>query len=163
MIRFNVKAKPSELMKLISSAPRMARGKMTEAAAKYIIGDMERGAKHYPPYKYVSRKRAYGRTFVSERQRRYVMAMIHAGRIDPGYPHRTGIIQRGWYIKNSGAKATIANDARGVDFVHGDKKQARLNKLAGWRTVSEIAKANIKGAIKAAEQALKEYLKEKDL
>jgi hypothetical protein len=163
MIRFNVKAKPSELTKLISSAPRMARGRMTEAAAKYIIGDMERGAKHYPPYKYVSRKRAYGRTFFSERQRRYVMAQIRAGRIDPGYPHRTGIIQRGWYVRGSGAKATIANDARGVDFVHGDKKQARLNRLVGWRTVSEIAKANMKGAIKAAEQALKEYLKEKGL
>jgi hypothetical protein len=163
MIRLSARYNPKDLADLISSAPKAARGRMTEAAARYIIGDMERGAKHYPPYKYVTRKRAYGKTFFSDRQRRYVMMMIRAGKIDPGYPHRTGIIQRGWYVRGSGAKATIANDARGVDFVHGDQKQARLNRLVGWRTMSKIAKDNIKGAMKAADKALQDYLREKGL
>ena len=161
MISVRVRYKPPNLAEFITSLPRNVRGIATEGAADYIIGEGRHGLKHYPPYKWVTRRRAYGKTFVSDKQRRYVMAMIRKGRIDPGAPHRTGIIQRGWKKVGRGAKVKIVNDARGVEWVHDDKKQARLNALVGWRKTSEIVKSNERGAIQAAQRAVDKYIQSK--
>lgn len=164
MISVRVRTQPPNLAKVISEAPRMARGLMTVAAAKYLLGDGRRGLKHYKPYKHITRKRAYPPTgWQSDRQRRYVMAMIRKGRIDPGYPHRTGRLQRGWVLTSTGAKTTIINRENYAGYVMGDKEQANLNRLAGWRVVSDIIKTNEKGMIQAAERELGKYLKSKGL
>ena len=161
MIRTRARYNPPNLAEFISSLPRNTRGLATEAAADYLIGDGRHGLKHYPPYKWVTRRRAYGKTFVSAKQRRYVMAMIRAGRIDPGAPHRTGIIQRGWRKEGRGAKVKIVNDARGVEWVHDDKKQARLNALVGWRKTSVITQSNEHGSVQAAQRAVDKYIQSK--
>lgn len=144
----------------IDSLPRNVRGIATKAMAEWFVGNGSRGLKQYPPYKYITRKSAYGKTFVSDKQRRYVMAKIRSGEIDPGYPHRTGNYQRGWgEIRNEVTRSRIVNNVPYAHYVGGDADQARLNKKVGWRTVSDIISTNIKGAIRHAYAAINAWLK----
>ena len=163
MIRIRVRQTPPDLAKFISEAPRLARGPMTEAAAKYLIGNGRRGLKRYYPYKHVTRKRAYPPSgWQSDRQRRYVMSRIRSGRIDPGVPHRTGRMQRGWVMTSSRTKTVVMNREKYTEYVMG-RGQANLNRLVGWRQVDSIIATNTKGMIRAAEVALNKYLKQKGL
>lgn len=148
-----------QVKKWISDLPRRLRGVATEAMAEWFIGDGRRGLKHYPPYKHITRKSAYGKTFVSDKQRRYVMAKIRSGEIDPGFPHRTGNYQRGWRVKNELTKSVITNQVPYARFVGGDEEQARLNAKVGWRTISEIISTNIAGAIRHAQAAINKVIK----
>jgi hypothetical protein len=140
--------------------PRIAKVGM-RAFAEWIIGDGERGLKSYQPYKYISRDKAYGKTFVSDRQRRYVMARIREGKIDPGVPHRTGQTQRGWEATpaRGGYVFNIKNEAPGAYYTRHDEGQARLNTLAGWKKISQILARETAGAIRAARDAIKQALK----
>lgn len=137
------------------------RGVATKAMAEWFIGNGQRGLKRYPPYKYITRKQAYGKTFVSDKQRRYVMAKIREGRIDPGVPHRTSNYQRGWEMDppNGGVKIKIINTVPYARFVGGDETQARLNAKVGWRTISDIISTNIKGAIRHAQSEIRKLVK----
>lgn len=148
-----------KLQSFFASLPKHLRGIATVAMSEWFIGNGTRGLKRYPPYKYITRKSAYGQTFVSDKQRRYVMAKIRSGEIDPGYPHRTGEYQRGWTTINKGVKTQIVNDVPYAGFVGGDDTQARLNKKVGWRTVSQIISTNIAGAIRHASAKIAAYLK----
>lgn len=148
-ISITVRKNP-QLERLIGDFPRRFRGVATEAIADYLIGNKTHGLKHYPVYKYIRRRKAYGKTFVSHKQRRFVMARIRDGRIDPGAPHRTGKIQRGWKKTGSGVNTRIVNNERGVEFVMGSDKQARLNAMAGWRTDSKVIEDNMQGALRHA-------------
>jgi hypothetical protein len=107
----------------------------------------------------VTRKAAYGKTFVSDKQRRYVMARIREGSIDPGFPHRTGNYQRGWKVINKGVSTQIVNDVPYAGFVGGNETQARLNKKVGWRTVSEIIGTNWRGAVRHANAEISKWIK----
>ena len=129
------------------------------ALADYIIGDGTHGLKQYPRYKHVTRKAAYGRTFQSDKQRRWFFANLHEGNILPGYPRRTGRLQRGWDKKGSSTKITIFNREPYAKWVHGDRSQANLNALVGWRKTMDIVKSNVAGAIRHARAKVKEYLK----
>lgn len=131
------------------------------AIAEWMIGTPQRGLMHYQAYKYITRKRAYGQTFSSDKQRRYVMAMIREGRIDPGYPHRTGRTQRAWTMKvtNNGYRVNIKNKEKGAYYTRHDTRQARLNALAGWVKVREVISNNMAGAFRHARAAVRAYLK----
>ena len=131
------------------------------AVGEWIIGTPQRGLKHYQAYKYVSRERAYGQTFVSDKQRRFVMAKIASGEIDPGVPHRTGNTQRGYRLVETqgGYRQSIQNAEKGAVYTRHDALQARLNALAGWRKTMDIISTNIKGAIRHAQAAVNEFIK----
>lgn len=159
-IAIRVRQTPPDLARIIGEAPRMSRGRMTKAAAVYLIGNGSHGLMHYPAYKYITRKRAYGKTFASDAQRRFVMAGIRSGKIDPGYPHRTGILQRGWYVSSDGTKTSVKNDAPHGDVVMG-LGQARLNGLVGWRIYTKVIEDNINGMVRAANTELRAYYTEK--
>jgi hypothetical protein len=137
-----------ELKDFISTLPRRVRGVATEAAAEYLVGNGQRGLKRYPPYKYITRRQAYGKTFVSDKQRRYVMAAIADGRIDPGAPHRTGAYQRSIEVVGRGAQAVIRGE-----LPH-ERWTDRLSRKVGWRNWDEIIASNFAGAIQAAERAV---------
>lgn len=162
MPELKIKVRNAERVKeFISSLPRNLRGLATKAMAEWFVGTGQRGLKRYPAYRYITRRLAYGKTFVSERQRHYVMARIREGTIDPGAPHRTGNYQRGWQIIDKGVRTQIVNNVPYAGFVGGDETQARLNKKVGWRTVSEIVATNIAGAIRHANAAIGAWLKGK--
>lgn len=129
------------------------QGDAVAAAAVYLLGDERRGLKHEAIYKYVTRKAAYGKTFVSDKQRRYVMAMIRSGEITPGTENRTHAIQNGWKILYGGLGARIRNDAPGVGWVMGTS-QARQPAKVGWRSFDKVASDNKAGMSRAASQAV---------
>jgi hypothetical protein len=134
--------------------------KATELVTEYLVGNQEHGLKHYPPYKYVPYAKAYG-GFKSAKQRRYVMAMIKEGRIDPGYPHRTGEFQRGWSFQPSGAnRYTIKNDTPYAGYLVGNDYQANMPRLIGWRKIADIIKSNLSGAFRHAQAGLKKWIAE---
>lgn len=163
-VKFRTRTRPPDLNKFLSTLPRAARGIAAEASAEYIIGNERRGLKHYPNYKYITRKRAYGKTFSSDKQRKYVMARIRQGKITPGKANRTYAIRNAWRTKGKGAKVTIVNDANGVKYVFGDSQgraQANQIRLVGWRTMVQVAKDNVKGAIRAADRAVQNYINSK--
>lgn len=131
------------------------------AIVEYIIGNGQHGLKHYGPYKYVARRKAYGQTFSSDKQRRYVMARIREGSIDPGVPHRTGRTQRGYVAveSNGGYRQSIKNEEIGAYFTRDDNGQARLNALAGWRKAAVVIASNLDGALRHAGAAISKFLK----
>ncbi len=145
----------------IATTQKGARTVAAVAAADYLIGDGRHGLKHYVAYKYIRRRTAYGKTFVSDRQRRYVMARIREGTIDPGVPHRTGNLQRAWTRRGAGTDVRIVNTDPAVLPVMGDEVQARLNRLVGWRVVSAVIDSNLDGALQASARAVDKYYTEK--
>jgi hypothetical protein len=159
MISFGVRTSPPNLAQVISDLPRSVRGAATEAAARYLVGNGSHGLTHYPAYSYVTRRRAYGSSFFSDRQRRKVMAMIRSGEILPGYPRRTGRLQRGWTIVNNGTRTRITNAEPHAPFVMGDNTQSRHEALVGWREVSKIVATNENGMVAAADRAAQDIIK----
>lgn len=163
MINISTRTNPPNLAQVISDLPRNLRGPATEEAAKYLIGNGSHGLSHYPNYTHISRAAAYGQTFVSDRQRRKVMAMIRSGEILPGYPRRTGNTQRGWIIVGSGASSKIRNDTAGAFYSHGDPGQAKLNEMGGWRRIGLIIASNERGMLHAVDLRIAREIRERGL
>lgn len=154
MPEISIKVRGLDAVKeFIDSIPRNVRGVATEAAAEYLISDGRHGLKHYPAYKYVTRRSAFGVAFFSARQRHYVMARIREGSIDPGAPHRTGEFQRSWHMEGEGAKTRI------VGTLPHERWPDRLTERVGWRPVDDIISTNYKGAIRASQTAVNMWLK----
>jgi hypothetical protein len=156
-IKFTSRGIP-ELLAYLDRIQRGLKGKTSGWVAEYLVGDMSHGLKHYVPYKYVTVEQAGG--WKSDKQRRYVMAMIREGKIDPGAPHRTGELQRGWEYADKGTRWTITNETPYAGYVMGDNDQANMQRLIGWRVVSEVIQSNLKGAFRFATAKLKEWLRE---
>ena len=150
-----------QLKALFKRVPVEIRKGAVEEATKYLIGDSSHGLKHMVKYRYVSRKDAYGHTFVSDKQRKYVMARIREGSINPGSGYRSGQMVAGWgYTKQGGGYgATIYNKAKGAEFVYGDDTQARQITMVGHRKISEIISTNIAGAMQKVNQFVARWIK----
>ena len=133
MLNIKIRTTPIDLEKRITQAPRGARGKMAEEAAVYLI---------------------------------WGDSLKRADMYPPPKPKskykRTSILREGWGFSGIGAKIRVINPVPYAKYVHGDNDQARMHK-GRWRTVSKIVADNIKGMIRAAESALKTYLREKGL
>jgi hypothetical protein len=141
---------------LFEELPKRFRGPATEQAARLYVAHLRK----YPPYKWVTRARAYpnaaaGPGWFSEKQRRFVMASLRAGRnlktgspMEPGYPHRTGNTQRAWETRGKGEQVRIINDAPAAMHLFDNQRQARQPGLVGWNKLDEgIAAADDEDAI----------------
>lgn len=135
------------------------RGVAVHAANVYLIGNDQRGLRHYVNYRYVSRKSAFGQTFKSDRQRRFVMARIAEGSITPGRSNRTNGIKEGWIIQGSSTQERIVNAVPGVNYVFG-KQQSRQIQKVGWRKTTDIIQTNIAGMARAAQLAINKLIQE---
>ena len=135
--------------------PKNLRGIAAEAVADDLIGDGYRGLKHYPRYRYVTRRRAYGKTFFSPAQQRYVMARIRSGRIDPGFPHRTGNYQRSWHREGKGVQSRIVGELPHEGF------PSRHEQMVGWRSPDEIIETNLAHASIYAERRIQDEIDKK--
>ena len=167
-LSIRVRTTPTNLTAVISNAPRLARGEMTYQGAKALVGTKRKGLKHYPPYKHIRRKKAFGKTFKSPEQQRWFFWALKANKIKPGTDNRTGDLSDAWKAIRKGAKSTIINDQDYATFAHGRPGkghigQSRLMRLGGWKTVDQKIKANEKAMVQAAERALKKYLLSKGL
>lgn len=147
----------------LASVPRGAVRVALEAFTEYVIGNDARGLKHNEPYKYVSRKAAYGVTFFTPKQRRFFFWALREGKIDPGSGARTGKTSAAWKAVPSanGYQMKITNDTPGAYYTRDDKGQARQPAKVGWRKVTAVLVANYQGGLRAAVAAVNKYLKEK--
>ena len=155
MIKVSIK-NLDKVVAFLKTVPLGMKTVTGRAVADYLVGNQSHGLKHYTPYKYVSYKSIGG--FVSDKQRRYVMAKIRSGEIDPGYPHRTGNMQRGWVVGGDPPRYVIKNDVSYSNYVVGDNEQSRMHNKIGWRTVSKNISDNMKGAIRAANLAIAKWI-----
>jgi hypothetical protein len=156
MFKFSFRSKGlEELQDFFQEFPHGSRGAAAEGFADDLIGDGQRGLKHYPPYKHVARARAYRPAFKSVRQQRFVMAGIRSGRIEPGYPHRTGNYQRSWAREGAGMNSRITGELPHEGWPD------KLARLIGWREPMDIIMSNITHAANAAERKVQAWIKSK--
>jgi hypothetical protein len=148
-----------KVKKYIATVPRGALRVGLLALGKYILGNSQHGLKHNEPYKYVSRKAAYGQTFFSDKQRRWFFANGGADMIGN---NRTGKTADAWaYVETKGGYGgKFTNPTASAYFTRDEKGQARQPALVGWRKVSKVVSDNMAGAIRSANAAIKRYLQE---
>lgn len=158
--------KLGDFAKIIASMPERVRPIAIRAAGEYLIVQF----KKYPPYRHVTRRAAYGGDgFVSDKQRRFVMASLRAGRnlktgtpMEPGFPHRTGNMQRGWILEGVDQKlTTIKNVNPAAGYLFADDLQARQLEMVGWKTITEMTAENIDKAAEAALEAAYKFTVER--
>jgi hypothetical protein len=163
-VRFKVRG-VERVQKYLASLPRGTMRVALDAIAQWLIGDSQSGLAHPEPYKYVSRKSAYGVSFFTEKQRRWFFWALSEGIINPGQNNRTGESEGAWTYTpketNAGYKYVITNPTPGAYYTRDDKGQARQPAKVGWRKVSAVVKSNMTGALKAARAAVKAYLQSK--
>jgi len=148
----------------LASVPRGATRTALQAIAEWLIGDSQSGLAHPEPYKYVSRKSAYGFAFFTDKQRRYFFYALNAGIIKIGN-NRTSESEGAWTYKptetTKGYNFRLINETPGAFWTRDDKSQARQLGKVGWWTVSKVAAKNMPKALKAATLAVNNYLKSK--
>lgn len=163
-IRFKVRG-VDRVQAYLKTVPRGTMRVALDAIARWLIGDSQSGLAHPEPYKYVSRKSAYGVTFFTEKQRRWFFYALKEGLINPGQNNRTGASENAWTYTpqetTGGYKYVITNPTPGAYYTRDDKGQARQPAKVGWRKVSAVVKSNMTGALKAARAAVKVYLQSK--
>jgi len=156
----NVEAVQSFLRAIPKGAVRVA----LEAFTEYVIGNEEHGLRHADPYKYVSRKSAYGVTFFTNKQRRWFWGAVKRGEIAfPIHYIRTKKSTAAWKAvpRNDGYRFTIQNNTTGGYWTRHDTRQARQLGKVGWRKIMTVLADNYKGGIRAAVAAVKKYLDKK--
>lgn len=157
----------------IKSLPRGIKVGAMKAYTEYIVGNERRGLKHAPPQKFVRRATAYGQQppaegedspppagYFSWKQFRFV-AYITDG-FTKQY-QRTGKMVGAWTIKAEDSdwrSVRVENKAPGAGWVFSEQ-QARQIGLVGWRKVTKVVADNIKGAHRAAQQAVDKWIKSK--
>jgi hypothetical protein len=122
----------------LSRFPAVAADAGCDAAADYLVSAL----KLYPPYSYVTRARAYpdapaGPGWFSDKQRRYVMMMIHKGLIHPGVKNRTQEFARAWTKVGKGQNVIVANETSYGIFLMDDQRQARMMAIIGWKKIQD--------------------------
>lgn len=154
-----------EVIFFLKSLPKGTMKVGLEALTRFILGDSSRGLKHDDPYKFVTRKRAYGKVssapagYFSMKQFRYV-AWITEGFTK--FYKRTGKTSAAWEMKetNGGYGYTLQNSAPGAYYIRDDKGQAAQPRLVGWRKTMKVIADNIKGAERATIAAVKRWIAE---
>jgi hypothetical protein len=133
LIGIDIEGVPQVVKMLERIASPEVRRKVTRAVADYFRGQMRK----YPSYTYVSRKRAYGRTFQSVKQRRWFFAALRDGRLVIPYA-RTFRLRNNWKVLPFGeSDYVVANDVRYAKFVQ-NSPQARMMTLRNWRSIQRV-------------------------
>ena len=142
----------------LKSLPRGTLRAALAAFSLYLIGNDQRGLKHYPARVEHGPGNPY--QWQSEKQRRAYFATNGFG---GGIPYRrTGTLKNSWEVKETrgGYQNQIVNTSPYSQFVQGDDQQ-RGHAADKWRQYGEIIKTNMAGAMRAAQQAANRWLKSK--
>jgi hypothetical protein len=140
---FSASVRTGPAQKMIDNIQRNLRGVVSESVATELV----RLVRLYPRYKYVSRKAAYGQSFVSDAQRKFVMAGIRDGSIQPGHSNRTMTLKKGWKTTGERTRTRIINDVPYAPFVQGNVTQSAHEYRAGWKKAGDLMKQNIRAAM----------------
>lgn len=146
------------LRKFLKDAPRGCTVEAIRAYAEYLLGNEQRGLRHYPARVQHGKDNPY--QWQSEKQRKAYFASNGFGK---GIPYqRTGDLGRAWHIveRMDGYQSRIVNDLDYADFVQGVVQQ-RGHWADKWRKARDIVATNTQGAIHAAQLAVNRWLKAK--
>jgi hypothetical protein len=118
---------------------KLASPEVIGRANKRIAEYVKEKAMQYPRRRTITRKQAYGKTFQSDRQRRFFFSAIRSGRIKVPY-QRSGRLRQGWKITPFGSQDwLVINETGYAALVQGQGTQARMMTLIGWKTIEQIA------------------------
>ena len=140
-----------KVKKYLASLPRGVTFVALKAISEWLVGDSQSGLKHPEPYKFVTRKSAYGFSFFTDKQRRWFFWALQSTEAWTFTPQEKG--------KNYSFR--LVNDTAGGYWTRSDKYQARQLGKVGWWKVAKVVAKNLPSAIKAARVAVKAYLDKK--
>jgi hypothetical protein len=142
-----------ELIAALEKLPPEAQDAAIDEASKYMLNVL----RAYPPQKYVSRQSAYGKTFFSDKQRRFFFAALKDGRIGVPYS-RTQSLSKGWKILDKGKDAMLVNESPHADLVMGDNQSRHAAKI-GWKKHTQQLQERKARIIEVANAAVKKVLR----
>lgn len=148
-----------EIDAFLKALPHGSMKAAIAAMAEYMLGNDAHGLRHYPPYKYVSRKSAYGVSFFTDRQRRWFFANLKDGLQIPY--NRTNTLKQGWQASVDPYRKTLFNTVSYAKYVMGNETQARQPGKVGWRKMAKVIEDNIVGGMRAATLAVDRWIKAK--
>jgi len=132
-----------QLASRISSLPPVYIEEVMDEVGDYAVGVMKDAQ---PKRKYVSRMAAYGKTWVSAKQRRFFMWAVSTGKI-PGWvmtkdgPRgqyiRSGAMAEAWDINKTDDSFMLTNPTAAAFWTMGDQ-QARQPAMVGWKKAAKI-------------------------
>lgn len=134
--------------------PPEAQEAVTDDVSTYLINVL----KLYPPYRYVSRRSAYGFPFFTDKQRRWFFWALGTGELKIGNT-RTQTLAKGWKKIGSGANVIVANETPYAAFVMGEGEQSRHEAKVGWKTLDTVVSERASRIIEIADAAIKKALK----
>lgn len=155
--------------------PKKLSDLVTKTIAEHLLGEgagdsSGTGLRGYDPYKFASRKKAYGKVssdgapegYFSWKQFRYVAWKTQGFTTNMGSAsNRTGESGKAWTINKTPNGYVLQNDSAGMIFARHDKLQARQLKQAGWRNVSRVLEVRMRQVFDLAVTAVKNYLQAK--
>jgi hypothetical protein len=147
-----------ELRAWLKALPNNIKEIAARAVAEYLVGDESHGLKHYPNYAHVPWSQVGG--FVSDKQRRYVMARIREGSIEPGVSSSNGYFRDAWQYKAQGSRYVITNDVGYAKYLVGPGSQSRRAIAQGWRTTVQNISDNMLGAMRHARAEIGRWIRE---
>lgn len=143
----------------IASIQRGYKIEAMREIAKYLIGNEQHGLKHNPARVNHDENNPY--QWQSEKQRRAYFATDGFG---GGIPYqRTGNLADAWTYEETNSDwntVRLKNSSPYGQYVQGDNMQ-RGHKADGWRIMADVIATNIRGAIRAGQQAVDRLIKSK--
>lgn len=147
------------IKEFISGLARGTKIEAMRAIAEYLLGDERHGLKHSPPR--VNHGEGNPYQWQSEKQRKAYFATDGFG---GGIPYqRTGNLAEAWTMEEANSDwntVKLTNTSEYGQYVQGDDMQ-QGHKADGWRLVADVIATNIKGAIRAGQQAVDRLIKSK--
>lgn len=167
-----------EFQDFVRKVPEGVKIEAMREIAKYLVGDTRHGLRYEPPWKFVSRARAYpglpkGPTKFSSKSSSVSLSpkgyaswkQYHkVGYLTNWFKNipqeRTHDISKGWDFNNTGdwRRVKIENPVPGVEWVMGEQ-QANQPRLVGWRKWPQVLKDNLKGALREGQRAVDRWIK----
>ena len=120
-----------QVVSRINSLPPVLKDEVLDEVGEYGLSVLRKE----PRQKYVTRKAAYGKTFFTDRQRRWFFWALSNGNINVPY-RRTGSMSASWRMTRSENSVRYSNAAPGVNFVMG-AEQSRHEKMVGWKKADD--------------------------
>jgi hypothetical protein len=151
-IGFEVKGL-KELQDKLKRLDDEAIGAGIEMANEYIV-NYERT--NQPTYTYVSIEQAGG--FVSEKQRRFVMASLDDGTMQIPYK-RTQDLANDWQVLGKGINQIVVNENPAAPWVKDIKTQSRMMFLRGWTVIQQDIQERMTEIIRKFDAGVKKAIK----
>lgn len=145
----------SVLAKLVQLNSVDAQRQVTSDVGEFVRGKLQR----YPPYKYVSRRTAYGVPFFTDRQRRWFFAALRSGELQIPYV-RTRTLRNSWVLADApGGDMVLRNITPYAGYVQKESSQSRMMRLRDWTTEERVVTENAAGIGRTADESYNRVLR----